>query len=268
MSAFTVIRPYPVPPPLHSIIDQDIQGFMTCTKGVKKDCLDLIIHTPGGDYEATKRIINYILSTYSTIRVFVPHMAMSGGTLLACAADEIYMGDYSSLGPTDPQVLVGNRYVPAGAVINEFKRAFNEVDKNPKSALLWNERLKQVPFGLIEALDNMKANADHYLTELLKKRNCKDKTPDHIQKIVRILNSHKKHSSHGKGISFNDAKDLGLTVEKLNASENKKLEEVVLSIYHAATILFQQTPTQKIIANHKGKHFIQQYHEDRKEVAK
>ena len=53
MSAFTVIKP-PVPSVFHSIIDQDIQGFMTCSKGVNKEALNLIIHTPGGDYEATK----------------------------------------------------------------------------------------------------------------------------------------------------------------------------------------------------------------------
>ena len=101
MSAFSVIKP-PVPSPFHAIIDQDIQGFMTCSKDVDKNKLDLILHTAGGDYEATKRIINYLHETYKHIRVFVPHMAMSGGTLIACAADEIYMGPYSSLGPTDP----------------------------------------------------------------------------------------------------------------------------------------------------------------------
>lgn len=55
MSAFSIIKP-PVPSPFHSIIDQDIQGFMTCAKDTDKNSLDLIIHTPGGDYEATKRI--------------------------------------------------------------------------------------------------------------------------------------------------------------------------------------------------------------------
>ena len=44
----------------------------------------------------------YLLSIDKHIHVFIHHMAMSGGTLMACAADEIYMGPYSSLGPTDP----------------------------------------------------------------------------------------------------------------------------------------------------------------------
>jgi ClpP class serine protease len=81
---------------------------MTCSKGTKKDCLDLVVHSPGGDYEATKRIIHYLREVYQRIRAFVPHMAMSGATLIACAADEIYMGPYSSLGPTDSQVFIGS----------------------------------------------------------------------------------------------------------------------------------------------------------------
>jgi hypothetical protein len=84
MTAFTAIKP-PVPQPFHSIIDQDMQGLMTCVKDTDKNSLDLILHTPGGDYEATKRIISYLQNIYKNIRVFIPHMAMSGGTLIACA---------------------------------------------------------------------------------------------------------------------------------------------------------------------------------------
>ena len=262
-SAFTIVKPYPVPPPLLSIIDQDIQGFMTCSKDVSKDGLDLILHTPGGDYEATKRIINYLHETYAHIRTFVPHMAMSGGTLLACASDEIYIGPYSSLGPTDPQVFIGGRYVPAGAVVKEFRKAFEKVSDEPdqrkaiKKAILWNERLKQVPTGLIEALETMKENSNEYLKELLKSRNCRDKNDDQIEEIVKVLNSHEKHSSHSKGICLKEAQQLGLNVKDLR--KEKELEERVLSVYHAAIILFEKTPALKIIANHKKRRYIVNY---------
>ncbi len=162
MSAFSLAKPA-APSAFFSIVDQDIQGFMTCSKEVNKKSLDLIIHSPGGDYEATKRIINYLHETYKHIRVFIPHMAMSGGTLIACAADEIYMGSYSSLGPTDPQVFIKDRYVPVGAVIKEFKRAFQEVSDEPKKVILWRERLKDVPIGLINSLETMQNNSSVYL---------------------------------------------------------------------------------------------------------
>ncbi len=259
LSAFSIFRPYNVPSPLHSIVDQDIQGFMTCSNNVDKKTLDLVIHTPGGDYEATKRIISYLLKTYEKIRVFVPHLAMSGGTLMACAADEIYMGHYSSLGPTDPQVLVKGNYLPVGAVISEFKRAFKEVEKNPQRALLWNERLKQVPLGRIDALKTMKKNSNEFLANLLKMRNCHGKSREEIDGMVKVLNSHKRHSSHGKGISLDHAQEIGLNVKNLSEKKNKELEEGVLSLYHAATVLFHLTSTQKIISNNFGRKFVQQF---------
>ena len=256
MSAFTVIKP-PVPQPFHAIIDQDIQGFMTCSKGVNKETLDLILHTPGGDYEATKRLINYLQGIYQHIRVFIPHMAMSGGTLIACAADEIYMGPYSSLGPTDPQILLGGSYVPVNAIISEFHQAFQEVSADPTKALLWNERLKQVPFGQLRAIETMRENTLKYLKQLLQTRNCHDKEESVIDRIVEFLNSDAVHSSHGKGISVKEAQKLQLTVKDLSAE--KMLEDAVLSIYHATIILFEKTPVQKVIINNLQARYINSY---------
>jgi hypothetical protein len=228
MTAFTVVKP-PVPSLFHSIIDQDIQGFMTCSKGVDKDGLNLIVHTPGGDYEATKRIITYLHETYKHIRVYIPHMAMSGGTLFACSSDEIFMGPYSSIGPTDPQVFLDGNYIPVGALINEFNKAFEEVSSDPSTALLWNERLNKVPFGKLKS-------------------------------IAKFLNSHEGHSSHGRGISLKDAKEIGLNVFDLR--EQKETEDIILSIYHAAIVLFQKTAAQKIIINNKKSKYINNYSQD------
>ena len=259
MTAFTVVKP-PVPSLFHSIIDQDIQGFMTCSKGVDKDGLNLIIHTPGGDYEATKRIITYLHETYKHIRVYIPHMAMSGGTLFACSADEIYMGPYSSIGPTDPQVFLDGNYIPVDALINEFNKAFEEVSSDPSTALLWNERLSKVPFGKLKAAENMKDNSFKYLVDLLKTRNCHGKSDDEIELIAKFFNSHEGHSSHGRGISLKAAKKIGLNVFDLR--EQKEIEDIILSIYHAAIVLFQKTAAQKVIINNKKSKYINNYSQD------
>ncbi len=253
MSAFTLVKQPKIPPEFFSIIDQDIQGFMTCSYRVSKECLDLIIHSPGGDYEATKRIINYIRETYRRIRVFVPHMAMSGATMIACAADEIYMGPYSSLGPTDPQVLINGRYIPVEAAISEFNRAFEEVRKDPKTAVIWVNRLKQVPIGLIQSLEAMRKNSFEYLVDLLRKYNCKGKVAD-TEEIAKKLSTYTEHSSHGRGITLKEAQEMGLNVRDLR--ENDKLEDAVLSVYHAATVFFQNTSSTKIIANHEKRRYI------------
>ncbi len=255
MSAFTLIKP-PVPSVFHSIIDQDIQGFMTCTKGVSKDGLDLILHTPGGDYEATKRIINYLIETYKHIRVIVPHLAMSGGTLLACASDEIYMGPYSSLGPTDPQIYLGGGYVPVDAIINECNEAFEQVSSDPSKALLWNERLKQIPFGKLKAIENMRDNALDYVKILLETKNCHGEKAEKIEDNAKFLSSHEGHSSHGKGISL---KDVVGRLNVVDLRSDRVLEDLVLSIYHSATLLFQKSHTQKIIINNNGRRYLTNY---------
>lgn len=66
--------------------------------------IDLILHTPGGLVLATEQIALAIQAHPAPTTVFVPHYAMSGGTILALAADQIIMDENAVLGPVDPQV--------------------------------------------------------------------------------------------------------------------------------------------------------------------
>src|SRR6266403_1336245 len=66
--------------------------------------LDLVLHTPGGLVLAALQIAKAVREHKGKCTVFVPHYAMSGGTLIALAADEIVMCEHSVLGPIDPQL--------------------------------------------------------------------------------------------------------------------------------------------------------------------
>src|SRR6478736_1055037 len=66
--------------------------------------LDLVLHTPGGLVLAALQIAKAVREHKGKVTVFVPHYAMSGGTLIALAADEIVMCPHSVLGPIDPQL--------------------------------------------------------------------------------------------------------------------------------------------------------------------
>jgi ClpP class serine protease len=87
--------------------------------------IDLILHTPGGLVLATEQIAMALCRHPGRVTVFVPHYAMSGGTLLALAADEIVMDENAVLGPVDPQL----GQWPANSILKavEQKQA-NEVD--------------------------------------------------------------------------------------------------------------------------------------------
>ena len=86
------------------IHDEDKNAFLNVVQGLDpRQGLDLILHTPGGLAETTESIGNYLREVFGTdIEVFVPLLAMSGGTMLACISKKIYMGKQSSIGPIDP----------------------------------------------------------------------------------------------------------------------------------------------------------------------
>ncbi len=75
--------------------------------------IDLVLHTPGGLVLAAEQIARALAAHEAKVTVFVPHYAMSGGTLIALAADEIVMDPYAVLGPVDPQL--GSR--PAASIL-------------------------------------------------------------------------------------------------------------------------------------------------------
>jgi ClpP class serine protease len=66
--------------------------------------IDLLLHTPGGLVLASEQIARALRAHPGKVTVLVPHYAMSGGTLLALAADEIVMDEAAVLGPVDPQL--------------------------------------------------------------------------------------------------------------------------------------------------------------------
>jgi ClpP class serine protease len=75
--------------------------------------IDLILHTPGGLAIAALQIARALKAHTGKVTVFVPHFAMSGGTLIALAADEIVMSEHAVLGPIDPQI----NGMPAASII-------------------------------------------------------------------------------------------------------------------------------------------------------
>jgi ClpP class serine protease len=89
--------------------------------------IDLILHTPGGLLLAAEQIAKALAEHKGKVTVFVPHYAMSGGTLLALAADEIVMDPNAVLGPVDPQI--GD--LPAASIMKmvEIKRPRNVSDE-------------------------------------------------------------------------------------------------------------------------------------------
>jgi ClpP class serine protease len=80
--------------------------------------IDLVLHTPGGLVLAAEQIAQALRRHAARVTVFVPHYAMSGGTLIALAADEIVMAENAVLGPVDPQLGQS----PAASILRVMER--------------------------------------------------------------------------------------------------------------------------------------------------
>ncbi|NKE71646.1 SDH family Clp fold serine proteinase [Candidatus Manganitrophus noduliformans] len=87
--------------------------------------IDIVLHTPGGLVLAALQIAHAVRHRKGKVTVFVPHYAMSGGTLIALAADEIVMARDAVLGPVDPQL---GQYPAASLLKVVSKKPISEVD--------------------------------------------------------------------------------------------------------------------------------------------
>ena len=83
--------------------------------------IDFIIHTPGGYALAAQMMAMAIKFHPSKVTVMVPFYAMSGGSLMTLAANEIRMEKYSVLGPVDPQIPTPDGMYPAGSIATLVK---------------------------------------------------------------------------------------------------------------------------------------------------
>ena len=242
------------------INEEDVQGLMVAVRGLKSGTLDLILHSPGGVPEVTESMVSYLRKKFDHIRVIVPQAAMSAATMLACAADEIVMGKQSSLGPIDPQLVLLNRYgdaqiLPVQAVIDNFETAKKTSATSPRQMGAFLPILEQYTPGLIEQCHEAQKLSTELASKWLKRYMFKDDKDAGIKAndIANRLADHSTFKSHARHINVDEATKLGLKVTPLE--DDQRLQDLVLSTFHATTIVFQHGVL-KIIENHLGKAFI------------
>ena len=226
------------------INDDDVNGFMSAIYGMdKKKGLDLILHTPGGSPTATEAIVDYLRNIFGTdIRVIVPQIAMSAGTLIACSAKEIIMGKHSSLGPIDPQV----NGIPAYNIVREFTEAKQALSEG-KDIEYWKIILPKYPPAFVyHCIDSIDLS-DTLACTWLKTGMFKDDTnaDDLAHHVTDSLNEHQQSKNHGRHFGINQCRKMGLKI--LNLEDDKELQEHVLSVHHAQLLTFTITLATKII---------------------
>ncbi|MBO9997676.1 MAG: hypothetical protein J7641_01500 [Cyanobacteria bacterium SID2] len=156
--------------------------------------IDLILHTPGGLVLATEQIARALVRHRAKVTVFIPHYAMSGGTMLAMAADEIVMDENAVLGPVDPQL--GN--VAAASVLKVLAdKPISAIDDQTLvTADMARKAIRQV---------------QKFVRTLLEDSFPKQKVdPEKIDRIIEALTT--GIVTHDYPISVEEAKEMGLPV--------------------------------------------------------
>jgi ClpP class serine protease len=132
----------------------DLEDAQTIIAAIKETPLempiDLVLHTPGGLVLAAMQIARAVEAHPAKVTVYVPVYAMSGGTLIALAADEIVLGEFSVLGPIDPQILG----FPAASIVRarDSKPIEQVFDLTLVLADVSEKALAQVKRGAVELL--------------------------------------------------------------------------------------------------------------------
>jgi len=156
--------------------------------------IDLILHTPGGLVLATEQIARALIRHQAKVTVFVPHYAMSGGTMLALAADEIVMDANAVLGPVDPQL--GN--FPAASLLKVVQdKPISEIDDQ---TLIMADLSRK-------AIDQVQ----RFVRTLLKDNVPKQKVQlENIEKIIDFITTGRV--THDYPITVEEATELGLPI--------------------------------------------------------
>jgi ClpP class serine protease len=155
--------------------------------------IDLILHTPGGLVLAAEQIALALKRHKGNVTVFVPHYAMSGGTLVALAADQIVMDPDAVLGPVDPQL--GSQqagYYPAASVL----KALDQPNPNRDDQTL--------------ILGDLSRKAIAQVYEFARRLLLEHYTPEQADGLARMMSEGRW--THDYPITFDQAKDMGLRV--------------------------------------------------------
>ncbi len=151
--------------------------------------IDFVIHTPGGLAIAALQIARALKKHKGKVTVFIPHMAMSGGTLIALAADEIVMSPHAVLGPVDPQI---GEY-PAASLLKLTRD--KPIDKIDDRTLIYADIATK-------AIDQLRENIEELLEG--------NYPPDKVKEIARLLSE--GLWTHDYPITYEKAKEIGLHV--------------------------------------------------------
>lgn len=227
------------------------------------ETLEILVHSPGGHPDLAYRMMKFFRRRFRKVNILVPLQAKSAATLICLGADKIFMGELADLGPIDVQIDDQVKHGGKGfSPLDEFKsieymrdQAIEWMDyyakvMNRQYGLSIKEALKdsiplvtdlmQPVFSQIDPIEmgaNRRALAisEEYASRMLA-------LVDHDDPRALIKQLVWGYPSHDFCIDFEEAKQIGLPVERLSAEQDRKLSEVVFQLERDIFYGFAPTP--------------------------
>jgi ClpP class serine protease len=158
--------------------------------------VDIVLHTPGGLVLAATQIARAIHKHRGKVTAFVPHYAMSGGTLIALAANEIVMSEHAVMGPVDPQLGES----PAASILKAVAR--KPVERVKDETLILADQAEK-------AVTQVRASVQELLTDKI--------PPEKVEQLAKLLSE--GTWTHDHPITYETARSFGLPVRSDIPSE-------------------------------------------------
>jgi len=195
--------------PIARYIDiEDSEHLLRAIRMTPKEMpIDLVLHTPGGLVLASEQIACALKRRQGKVTVFVPHYAMSGGTLVALAADEIVMDPDAVLGPVDPQLgSPQTGYYPAASILRALEQPNpNRDDHTIIQGDIAKKAIEQVHQTIFKLL-------------------LEHQTPEKASELAKMFSEGRW--THDYPIDFEEARAMGLPVSDQMPEEIYQLMEL------------------------------------------
>jgi hypothetical protein len=210
----------------------------------KRRKLAVLLETTGGSIEVTQRIAETLRAHYRVVDFIVPNYAYSAGTVLVMSGDAIYMDYFSVLGPIDPQLPLGDKWIPALGYLEQYNRLIAKDKKGElctaEMAILINrfdqaelyqyEQAKELSISLLKEWLVKYKFKNWKTTEGRKIAVTKEMRVKRAEEIATSLNTISRWNSHGRGIPMSVLRrDLKLMIEDFGS--DTRLNECIKGYY-------------------------------------
>ncbi len=230
-----------------SIDLSDIDGFTDLVSSFKEaDSVDVLVHSPGGQPDATERIVNILRNNFREVHFIIPHSAYSAATMLALSGNSITIHPSATLGPIDPQI----NGIPARSI----KRGFEKVrdilkEEGPEALPAYIPLIEKYSLDLLEICEDSEKLSKELVSDWL----CEymfggKKRAEDVKETVDFFSDYDRHLLHSRPLLYKKIKGLGLNI----SIADNDLQELIWEAYIMLNGFFNMTTFVKLYENTRG----------------